>query len=99
MSDSRNFQAFTREAFGEIITGCVPFDIRAQRDHDFLDRLVREPPFEVSDAQVIRLDAVEGRDFASQHMELAAKSAGLFNANDIHWTLDHAEQTSLAARV
>ena len=99
MGDAGDFDIRRGEAFGEVEAGGVAFDIGAQRKDDFADWLVLQSSFEFHDAQVFGFDAVQGRDAAAEDMKFAAKSAGAFDADDIHRAFDDADKGGIALRV
>src|SRR5687767_9671645 len=48
--------------------------------------------FQIRDAQILWLDAVQGRNPSSQPMKLAATATRLLDADDIHRALDHTDE-------
>ena len=91
MSDASDGQILTRKPLGEIEAGGIAFDVRAERDDNLADRLIAKALLEVGDAQVLRFDAVQRRDFSTEHMIFAPKGPGFFDAENIDRALDDAE--------
>ena len=50
-------------------------------------------------AEIFRFDAVQRRNLTAKHVELAAKGAGLLDAQDVHRMFDDANQRTVASRV
>src|SRR5438067_13600212 len=96
MVDAGDFQPFAHEAFGQIKTGRVAFHIRAQRDHYLPNRLLAESFFQFADAEVLRLDTTQWRNFSAEHVILAPEGARLFQTDDIHWPFDNAKERGVA---
>jgi len=59
MRDPGDSQAFPGKALGEVLTGGVAFNIAAEGNDDLADLLALEARFQVRDAEILGLDAVD----------------------------------------
>ena len=58
MCNSGNWNSEGSEGFRKIIGGGFAFHVRAQRENDFRDSLVRDPGEQRIDAQLLRADMI-----------------------------------------
>ncbi len=99
MSDSRYGETGTGESFAKIEACRITFDIRAQCNDDFFDGFGRKAFFKYADAEVFRLDAVQGRNFTAEDVVFATECARFFDADNINGPLDYANQGTVSPRI
>ncbi len=99
MSDARQLQARASQSFRQIKSGGIAFDVRPEGNHNFLNGFRGETFFQFGNAQVIRVDAIQGRNFSTEDVKFAVERAGLFDAQDIHGLLHYSDQGRIAPRV
>ena len=87
------------QAIGEKVRGCLARHVRVGREHDFLYPVSLDPAQQLVDAQMLRLDAVDRRQRAAEHVVQAAELVGAFERDQVGRMLDDADQRMVAARV
>ena len=96
MSDASNLDLVRCQAFGKIEASGVAFHVCAQGKDDFANGFLRKAAFQFADAEVLRFDAIDWGDAASENMEFAAVIACSFDADDVNRAFDDADDARVA---
>lgn len=83
----------------QVKSGCVPFDVGAESEDDFLNFFFFDPVEHAFDVQHRGADASQRVDQASENMIPAIVLVRAFQRDDIFHVLYHTEQLGIAVRV
>src|SRR5690242_8573050 len=87
------------QAVGEVGRGRLAGHVRVRREHDLLDAVPVDAAQELRDAQVLRLDPVERRERAAEHVVEPAVLVRALDRDQVSWLLDDAVDGVVAACV
>jgi hypothetical protein len=99
VSNPSDGETWAGESLAKIKARRVSFDISAKRDNDFFHRFGRKTFLKCPDAEIFRLDAIQGRDFAAQDVVFSTECARFFDAYYIDGPLNDANERSVASRI
>src|ERR1700712_2805497 len=83
----------------EICGGRISLDVRVGREDDLGDRPVGQPGHQLAGAQLLRTDALEGRDRAAEAVVAAAELTRALDGHDVLGLLDDTDQRRVSPGV
>src|SRR5262245_62559489 len=87
------------QAVGEVGSGRLAGHVRVRREHDLLDAVPLDAAQQLVDAQVLRLDAVQRRERAAEHVVEPAVLVRALDRDQVGGLLDDADDRVVAPRV
>jgi hypothetical protein len=90
MRDACDRNSQRSEDLGKIIGGSFTFNVGAQGENDFRDRLVPDPREQGTDAELLGANVIQGREPSSQDMVAAFEKACSLNRENVGGLLDDA---------